>query len=187
MTDPIQALLVDLDGTLVDTAAANYEAYAAALRERGVDVDRTAFDNVAAGRNWRQFLPALLGDQAEAAPQVAARKTAIYPAMIGKMQINEGLIALIEAFVRDCKPVALVTTASRAAVDAILSGHDLGRLFDATITGDDVTAHKPDKEPYLAGAAAIGVPPSNCLAIEDTPIGAQSASAAGCKVLMVSM
>lgn len=186
MTGAAQALLVDLDGTLVDTASANYAAYAAALQEAGVDVDRACFDKVASGRNWRQFLPLLLGDKANAAPDVAARKTVLYPDMLADIRINYGLVAMIKTCALAEKPAALVTTASRAAVDAILERHDLAVLFRATITGDDVTAHKPDKEPYVTGAATLGVPPAACLAIEDTTVGAQSARAAGCMVLMVS-
>ena len=182
-----QALLVDLDGTLADTASANYAAYAAALREVGVDVNRAGFDKVAGGRNWRQFLPVLLGGKADAAPDVAARKAALYPGMLADIRINHGLVAVIETCALAKKPAGLVTTASRPAVDAILEMHNLAYLFRATITGDDVTAHKPDKEPYVAGATALGVPPTACLAIEDTPVGAQSAQAAGCMVLMVSM
>lgn len=186
MTGSIEALLVDLDGTLADTASANFAAYAAALREEGIEVDRAAFDRLASGRNWRQFLPVLLGEKADAAPHVAARKTALYPGMLADIHINHGLVSMIEICALAGKPAALVTTASRAAVDALLGMHDLERLFQATITGDDVTAHKPDKEPYVAGAAAVGFAPSACLAIEDTPVGAESARAAGCTVLMVS-
>lgn len=187
MTGTVQALLVDLDGTLADTASANYAAYAAALREEAIDVARPTFDAVASGRNWRQFLPVLLGDKAAAAPHVAARKTALYPGMLADVRINHGLVSMIHICAQAGKPAALVTTASRTAVDAILDMHKLAHLFQATITGDDVTAHKPDKEPYVAGAAAVGFPPSECLAIEDTAIGAQSAQSAGCMVLMVSI
>lgn len=187
MSGSVKALLVDLDGTLADTASANYQAYAAALREAGVEVDRVTFDSIASGRNWRQFLPELLGPQASLSPDVAARKADLYPSMSSAIRINDGLVAMIETCANAGIPAALITTASRKAVDAILTAHDLERLFRATITGDDVTAHKPDKEPYIRGAAALGVLPLRCLAIEDTIVGAKSARAAGCRVLMVSI
>lgn len=186
MTPIAEGLLVDLDGTLADTATANFLAYAAALCEQGIDVDRAAFNAVAAGRNWRHFLPILLGDAADKAPEVAARKTALYPGMLKDIRINHGLVAIIKTFAEAGKPAALVTTASRAAVAAILQIHDLTPLFRATVTGDDVTCHKPHPEPYMKGAAAIGIPPSKCLAVEDTEIGAESARNAGCTILTVS-
>lgn len=176
-------LLVDLDGTLAETADANFAAYAAALAEAGVAVDRAAFDAVAAGRNWRHFLPILLGPRAALAPDVAARKTALYAAHIAHVRINEGLRRLIAGW---AGPAALVTTASRASVDAILAGHGLGPLFAATVTGDDVSRHKPDPEPFLTGAARLGLAPADCLAFEDSDAGVESARAAGVPVVRIA-
>jgi mannitol-1-/sugar-/sorbitol-6-phosphatase len=53
------------------------------------------------------------------------------------------------------------------------------------ISADSVTRGKPDPEPYLAGAALLGVPASECLVIEDAPSGIEAGRAAGCKVLAV--
>lgn len=181
----LKALMIDLDGTLADTADANYRAYAAALAEAGIEVGRAAFDAEAQGRNWRQFLPIFLGaDRADEAPQIAARKTALYGEMLTHVRINHALVRLIESFA-PVGPAALVTTASRKSVEAILDHHDLGRLFRVVITGDEVTHHKPDPEPYLMAAEAMNVDPATCLAVEDTDEGAASAEAAGMAVLRV--
>lgn len=186
-TGPVKALLVDLDGTLADTADANYAAYAAALAEAGVEPGRDAFDAVAAGRNWRQFLPVLLGEtRTDEAPGIAARKTALYADMLHHVRINTPLVRMIEAFLQTGR-AALVTTASRASVDAILAHHDLARLFEVTITGDEVTQHKPHPQPYLLAAEALDLAPGDCLAIEDSDVGAASAETAGCPVLRVVM
>ncbi len=180
----IKALMVDLDGTLADTADANYRAYAAALAEVGITVGREDFDAEAQGRNWRQFLPVFLGEAREQAPAVAARKTSLYGDMLGHVRINHGLVRLIESFA-SVGPAALVTTASRKSVDAILTHHDLARLFQVTITGDEVTHHKPDPQPYLMAAEALAIDPAECLAIEDTDVGAASAASARMAVLRV--
>jgi HAD superfamily hydrolase (TIGR01509 family) len=57
--------------------------------------------------------------------------------------------------------------------------------FQTVVTGDRVAAGKPHPEPYLAAAAALGVDPADCVAIEDSNTGAKSAEAAGCTVLVV--
>jgi beta-phosphoglucomutase-like phosphatase (HAD superfamily) len=57
--------------------------------------------------------------------------------------------------------------------------------FVASITGDEVRVGKPDPEPYLAAAAALGLHPAACVAIEDSPTGVASALAAGCATLGV--
>ena len=176
-----------MDGTLVDTLAANYDAYAAALLEVGVSVTRGEFDSVAAGRNWRQFLPALLaagGSEADPAV-VAARKAELYPSMFKSMMVNEALVALV----RSSRPrwlTGLVTTASEANAVAVLRHHGLEELFDTIVTGSDVSRHKPDPEAYSVAASRLGVSAAESLVIEDSDVGVASAKAFGAPCLRIS-
>jgi beta-phosphoglucomutase-like phosphatase (HAD superfamily) len=57
--------------------------------------------------------------------------------------------------------------------------------FRVVVTGDRVEQGKPHPEPYLTAAAALGLDPADCLAVEDSNTGAKSAEAAGCLVLVV--
>ncbi|GAB4003886.1 HAD family phosphatase [Nocardioides ultimimeridianus] len=93
---------------------------------------------------------------------------------------RELLLALKEAGV----PCALVTMSYERFVAPILDQLP-PNTFDAVITGDQVSNGKPHPEPYLTGAAALGVRPEDCVAIEDSPTGAASADAAGCRVVVV--
>ncbi len=83
-------------------------------------------------------------------------------------------------------PCALVTMSWRRFVDPVMAALPDG-TFVATITGDEVPEGegKPAPTPYLLGAQACGEHPADCLAIEDSPTGARSALAAGCRVLGV--
>lgn len=182
----IAALLFDLDGTLVDTRASNYAAYAAALAEVGVAIGEAEFSQLAEGRNWRDFLPGMLGGASAQAPAVAARKAELYPGLIAQARPNSALVALARA-ARGHVPIALVTTASAANAGAVLAGHGLAGLFDLVISGDDVVRHKPDPEPYVLAAARLGVSPGDCVAFEDSDVGAASATAAGVAVIRVSL
>ncbi|WP_009473530.1 HAD family phosphatase [Rhodococcus sp. JVH1] len=79
---------------------------------------------------------------------------------------------------------ALVTNTERRLTERALE--TLGRHhFDHSVCGDEVPAGKPHPDPYLRGAELLGLDPSQCLAIEDSPTGAASAQAAGCVVLVV--
>jgi len=81
-------------------------------------------------------------------------------------------------------PRALVSSSYRVLVDAALDG--LAPItFNAVVVGDEVAHHKPHPEPYLLAAARLGVDPADCVALEDSPSGANSASAAGCMVIAV--
>jgi HAD superfamily hydrolase (TIGR01509 family) len=81
-------------------------------------------------------------------------------------------------------PCALVTMSWRRFADAVIASAPPGS-FAVSITGDEVSAGKPDPEPYAAAAAALGVDPADCVAIEDSPTGVASALAAGCATLGV--
>ena len=182
----IKALLVDLDGTLVDTSEANYRAYAAALATVEVTLDRSWWKANADGRNWRQFLPELLTDTPEATlGLIAAEKARRYPSMLGYTRLNEALACLI----RSARPglrTALVTTASHQNVTAVLAHHDIAGLFDTIVTGSDVDRHKPAPDAYLLAAERLGVAPTDCIAFEDMDIGEQAAIAAGAQCIRVS-
>lgn len=182
----VKALLFDLDGTLVDTAAANVAAYGRALAEVGVTVEPEAFAAVAAGRNWREFLPDLLARAGVAADPaaVARRKGELYPEMIGELRVNGPLLALA-ASSRAAMRTAIVTTASAANVRAIVQRYELTGLFDLIVTGDDVSRHKPDPEAYRHAAVRLDLRPDECLAFEDSEIGVASARAAGVAVVQI--
>ena len=181
------AILVDLDGTLVDTKAANAAAYTAALAEAGVTVPLLVVEATAHGRNWRQFLPELLaqaGSTADAAG-VARRKAELYRGYLCLSVVNAGLVRLLE-FSRPRCSTALVTTASAVNAGAVLRHHGLERLFDLVVTGDDVQHHKPAPDAYELAAVRLGVLPYECLVIEDSDIGVSSANAFGAVVIRVA-
>ena len=182
----IKGLLVDLDGTLVDTGQANYLAYAEALSAIGVSVTREAFNEIAFGRNWAQFLPALLeGTNTGADPAaIAAHKARIYSGKLQHTALNEALVALI-ASGRPHWQTALVTTASSSNVAAVLDFHQIRDLFDTIVTGSDVAQHKPHPEAYAVAADRLNLAPSECLAIEDSSIGVASARAFGAHCLQI--
>lgn len=179
----VKALLVDLDGTLVDTAEANFAAYRAALELHGIALTRGWWLANGFGRNWRHFLPEL-GMTDAAAHEVAARKAALYPDYLAATVMNQPLVRLIESM----KPVAraaLVTAASRSATDLLLEFHDLKRLFDEIVTGDDVARHKPSPLAFETAAQRLGVSCAECLVIEDSNVGRAAAAAFGAPCLMV--
>jgi HAD superfamily hydrolase (TIGR01509 family) len=95
-----------------------------------------------------------------------------------------GALELLHAVRAAGLPTALVTSTGRKLVEVALD--TLGREnFDVVVCGDEVTAPKPDPEPYRTAAALLGVPIGACVAIEDSPTGLASAVASGAAVLAV--
>lgn len=182
----LEALLFDLDGTLADTAAVNVAAYQAALAEAGIAVQTERLHRASFGRHWTQFLPELIGsfNTTLDAATVADRKKTLYAGMVGSVRLNTALLALLDSCCGSVR-TGLVTTASRANVEAILQTHGLSPRFETIVTGDDVARHKPDPQAYLLAARNLGVAPSQCLAFEDSQAGLRSARSAGMAVVQV--
>lgn len=95
-----------------------------------------------------------------------------------------GAVELLAGLAEAGTPCALVTMSYERFVAPILAQLPAER-FRVIVTGDRVEFGKPHPEPYLTAAAALGLAPSDCLAIEDSNTGAKSAETAGCLVLVV--
>jgi len=180
---PLQAVLFDMDGTLVDTERLWWEAVehvaGRALTEAdqpevlGRPVEHTA--------EWLGASPgagASVADIADALHQEFARRvrTGIVP--------RPGALDLLDALAREGVPTALVTASPRAVADTVLEALGASR-FAVSVTADDTDRTKPAPDPYLAACRALGVDPTACVAVEDTQTGVSSAEAAGCAVLAV--
>ena len=95
-----------------------------------------------------------------------------------------GAEALLDDLVAAGVPCALVSSSPRRLVDAVLASVG-GDHFTTTIAGDEVPRTKPDPDPYLQAARQLGVEPSRCVVLEDSPVGVAAAEAAGCVVIAV--
>jgi HAD superfamily hydrolase (TIGR01509 family) len=85
----------------------------------------------------------------------------------------------------DLGPVGLVSAAPARYVHAAMAALGLGPHLRAVVAGEDVTVGKPAPDPYLRAAVVLAVPPSTCVAVEDSAAGIRSAHAAGMTVLAV--
>ena len=175
----LKAVLVDMDGTLVESAGANAAAYAQALGEWGIRVDPVALAPRIDGRSWRDFLPSLIGDRTDVPPaEVAARKRVLYPDFSHLLRLNQVLVDVLR-LLHGRVAVALVTTASSQAVEGIVGLYGLADLFDLVICGDHVDRAKPHPEAYVLAAQRLGVSPEQCLVVEDSEVGIAAARAFG--------
>lgn len=178
------AMLFDLDGTLIDTESVALRVGMQSFAALGAPVDLA-------------FLHSLVGiDLPSSAVIIAAKhpeldQTALHGAwrqgfmdatLAEGLALKSGVMELLRARVR---PMAVVTSSGRAEAHRKLKLAGIADAFDLVITLDDVAHAKPAPDPYLLAAERMGVPPSRCLAFEDSEAGAQSAHRAGCIVVQV--
>jgi HAD superfamily hydrolase (TIGR01509 family) len=180
----VRGLLFDLDGTLVDTREANYEAYRGAFSRSGHDLTPERFATTW-GRDSRDFIPDLIpGVATSVVDAIRATKSELYAEQLHRTTPN---VALVD-FLRMMAPThrtALVSTAKSGNGRQLLEVHGLSGLFDVVVWGDDVARSKPDPEGYLLALRLLGLDPSEALAFEDSETGRRAAEAAGVTVLEV--
>jgi HAD superfamily hydrolase (TIGR01509 family) len=188
--DGYDAILFDLDGTLVDTMPLHHRAYQSVFRARGLDLEWAVFMGLV-GAPARLAIPRFAQAAGWAAEphDVAAVHAEKKAAFAANLAIEKPALlpaARLLAAVRETKRCALVTSGNRAGVEAILDALGWTRWFEAIVTGDDVTHGKPHPEPFLRAAEALAVAPAACLALEDTTDGLASARAAGTTAIDVT-
>ncbi|MFC5825796.1 HAD family hydrolase [Nonomuraea insulae] len=172
-SDPA-AVLLDMDGTLVDTEGLWWQAVAA-VAGRPLSSDDVPHVH---GRTIED-VAAYLGE-----PRLAASLTAAFADRVSRdLTIVPGAPELLSALAATVIPTALVSASPRSIVELVLPR--LGHTFDLVIANEDTKRGKPWPDPYLEAARRLGVAPSRCVAVEDSPTGIAAARAAGCRVLVV--
>jgi mannitol-1-/sugar-/sorbitol-6-phosphatase len=170
------AILFDLDGVLVDSTGSVDRQWRIWAREQGIDAEKLV--PIAHGTRAieviRQVAPHL--DAAAEVHKLEAREAADHD----KVSVMPGALDLLRSIPRGRWCVVTSGTQQLATARLQLAGIEAPSVL---VTGDDVTAGKPDPAPYLKGAELLGVPAGECLVIEDAPAGIQSARAAGMKVI----
>ena len=180
------AVLWDMDGTLVDT-----EPYWIEAEHELVG---------AHGGVWNdEFAHQLVGNALEVSAQLIIDQSGI------SLSVPEIVDALLQRVIRRVEqrvpwrpgarelllelgslgvPSLLVTMSWRSLADVVVRNLPDG-AFDHLVTGDAVSHGKPHPEPYLAAARLVGTDPADCIAIEDSPAGVRSATAAGVPTIAI--
>jgi sugar-phosphatase len=172
------AVLFDMDGTLIDSMAGSLQAWERWATEHDVDPAHLAD---LGGRPAAQVIPALL--TAERVADALARIEHLEAEAAAEgIAVLPGTVEALTALPPD--RVAIVTSCTRELLTARLAGSQL-RHPREIVTFDDVEHGKPAPDPFLLGARRLGVDPARCLAVEDAPAGLASARAAGCTTLAV--
>ena len=184
---PGMAMVLDMDGVIVDSNPLHTQAWMLYNRRFGIDAGETVADRMYGRRNdeiVRDFFgPRLSPDEVAAH---GAAKEELYRELLGP-RLAETLVPGVREFLQRhaAEPVGLATNAEPANVDFVLDGGGLRAYFRVVVDGHQVQHPKPHPEIYLRAARLLSVAPRNCIVFEDSFSGVEAARAAGARIVGV--
>lgn len=190
-----KAILFDLDGVILDSMGHHADLWEEILAEEGLSITRDFILEHEGALGPDVLLKFMIeaGIVQEEPPDLhermqdmlnrqARRYIAERAPLVRPYPHSGGLLAALE---RRGLPCALVTSSRRDVVAGCLPS-DLRSKFTALVTAEDVPRHKPHPDPYISGAAALGLKPGTCLVVENAPAGIAAARAAGATCFAVT-
>jgi len=176
------AVIFDVDGVLVDSSRAHFLSWQRLGEETGLRMTEEQFWQTF-GRTSREIIAELWSDRQfteEQIRQIDVRKEALYREILAEdFPAMEGAADLIKALRSAGVALAVGSSGPPENVALVLEKLGVTSLFDAVITGRDVTRGKPDPQVFLLAAERMRVEPSRCAVIEDSPAGIAAAKIAG--------
>ena len=183
----MEAFIFDMDGVLVDSEPLHEKVKRETLSHFGLPVDaallrdyigrssKDFFAEIVAGAGRSDLSPKMLEDYKHTHYLEVLERDGATPI--------PGAVDLVHRLLRKGVPLALASSSIRRAIELVLEDFGIEDAFRAVISGAELTASKPNPEIYEKAAAALGVPPAACTALEDAAAGVLAAKRAGMRCI----
>jgi len=182
-----EAVLFDLDGTLVDSERENIESVVLAARRHGTELSEEERRFII-GHSWNEIYEMVVRNHSLSIPmtQLIAEAVAEKRALVAVSghRALPGAVSAVKRFARTSK-LAVVTGSSTAEARDSIAGIGIADYITALVAAEDYANGKPAPDPYAQAMARLGVDPARTIAIEDATPGILSARAAGARVIAV--
>lgn len=187
-TAPVMGILFDMDGVVLDTEKLYARFWAEAAHALGYPMTyeqalgMRSLNNAAGQAKLESYFGPGVSRSA-----MRDKRVELMDAFVAENGIDPkpGIHELLDALKERGIKTAIATSSPMPRATAYLSRLGLLEKFDCICSGHDVKQGKPAPDIYIHAAASVGIPPENCLAIEDSPAGLESAFRAGCMPVLV--
>lgn len=184
----IKGIAFDMDGLMFDTERLAVEGWTFAGKQMGINISEDIVIKTL-GLNIENTKHVLLNNLGEAFDFSAARKIRVdyvtsYLENNG-IPIKMGLIELLDYLYSSHYRITVATSTERERAQYYLNKAGISKFFNKIVCGDMIEQGKPEPDIYIRASEIIGVPPHECLALEDSPLGILSAYRAGMKPVMI--
>jgi len=174
----IRGVIFDLDGVVADSHPLHEEAWRVLLSEKGLDASLD-LSFIYSGLSRREILEHYLGPLSTAErDELGRRKDELFSSLMHRIEVQPGLLRVLDQLRAAGIPCALATSAARARAHEILGELRITDRFLAIVTDHDVAQPKPAPEVFLEAASRLGVSPQESAVIEDSVAGVRAARAA---------
>lgn len=187
----IRAVLFDFDGVVVDSEPVHFRTFMHYLKPLGISVSEKRWYREFAGTGSKNIFTVLLGDvgitDEKTIDEYVEKRKKFYGSLIekGEVKVKGGIKEFLEILKKRNVKTAVVSGGHRENIRTALSVLGLEKYFDAVIGSRDYKKRKPNPDAFLAGAEKLGVKPEECIAIEDSFSGFNSAARAGMKIVVI--
>jgi HAD superfamily hydrolase (TIGR01509 family) len=183
----IKAVVFDLDGLMIDTEPLAQEAWDIVLRGYGHRLKTSVFDRMIGLRLTESSVVLKESYGLEVSPEelVEQEGRAMYQIIERGIPTMPGMFRLLSELDRRQMPWAVATSSFREYAIDVMGRLDLLERCEAIAAGDEVEHGKPQPDVYLLAAERLGIDPTHCMALEDSPPGVNAAAAAGMMALAV--
>ena len=184
---PFQAVIFDMDGTLLDTESVFKTIVFEVCTDLGFEMTEAVHLSMVGGSHERtnQLLVEAYGVTFPYALFDERCRVIMRERSHGGVPVKTGARELVSELHARNIPMAVATSSRQPHAQIHLGAAGLLDMFETVVTRDDVVNPKPHPEPYLTAARRLGVDPLTCLALEDSYSGVRAAHAAGMQTVMV--